>query len=189
MKYDVILADNPWNFATRGKSDARTPQTIYDTMTISEMKNLPIKDLTAVNCALFFWVVDWIPPSVAESIVNAWGFTYRTRAWVWVKSRKSGFGFHRGRGYYTQSNPEDCWLCVKGSAPVSDRSVTSVIYAPLREHSRKPDEQYDRIERLYPAKSYLELFARKERPGWDVFGNQVENSIILPQTALNTDSA
>jgi len=179
--YDVILADNPWNFKTYGKSNATTPQTHYDTMTIADMAALPVGEMSAKNCALFFWVVDWMSPSVCESIVNAWGFTYRTRAWVWVKSKPSGFGFHIGRGYYTQSNPEDCWLCVKGSMPVDNRSILSVIYAPVgRVHSRKPDDQFRKIEALYPNKRYLEMFARRPRAGWDVFGNQVKNSISLP---------
>lgn len=183
QKYDVILADNPWNFKTYGKSNARTPQAKYQTMTIDEMKALPIGDLAADNCALFFWVVDWMKPSVCESVVESWGFTYRTRAWTWIKSKPSGFGFHVGRGYYTQSNPEDCWLCVKGSMPVTDRSVSSVIYAPVRDHSHKPDEQYGKVERLYPGMKYLELFARRRHPGWDAFGNQVVDSIVLPEVA------
>lgn len=177
--YDIILADPPWNFKTYGESDANLPQSHYPTMSVEDIAALPVKELTAVNCALFFWVVDWMSPSVCESIVKAWGFTYRTRAWTWVKAKPSGFGFHIGRGYYTQSNPEDCWLCVKGSMPVSSHSISSIIYDSVKEHSRKPDDQYRKIETLYPNKNYLEMFARRRRPGWDVFGNQVEGSIEL----------
>jgi len=180
--YDLILADNPWHFKTYGKTKANTPQSHYSTMTIQEMRDMPVKQMTAKNCVLFFWVVDWLSPSVSESIVNAWGFTYRTKAWTWIKSTKSGMGFHVGRGYYTQSNPEDCWLCVKGSMPVSDRGVLSIIYSPIQEHSRKPDAQYSMINKLYPnAANKLELFARRRQSGWDAFGNQVEGSIDLPQ--------
>jgi len=185
--YDVILADCPWNFKTYGKSDANTPQTNYPTMSLKDIEELPIKQMTAVNCVMFFWVVDWLKPSVCEKIVNAWGFTYRTRAWVWVKAKPSGFGFHVGRGYYTQSNPEDCWLCVKGSMPVSSRSITSLIYSPVQEHSRKPEDQFRKIEALYPKQKYprrLELFSRRSHAGWDAFGNEVRDSIVLPKVQV-----
>jgi N6-adenosine-specific RNA methylase IME4 len=177
--YDVILADCPWNFKTYGQSNATTPQTHYNTMTIQELIDLPIKNVAAENCALFFWVVDWMSPSVCESVVNAWGFTYRTKAWTWIKAKRSGFGFHIGRGYYTQSNPEDCWLCVKGSMPVQNRSILSLIYSEVRKHSQKPEDQYRKIDALYPNMRYLELFARHQHKGWDVFGNEVKDSITL----------
>ena len=161
--YDVILADPPWHFKTYGKSNANLPQSYYETMHIEDICKLSIP--AKENAALFLWVVDWMSPSICESVANAWGFTYRTNAWAWVKSKPSGFGFFSGRGYYTMSNVENCWLCVRGSMPVSNRSIQSLIYAPVREHSRKPDEQYTKIEKLYPDAKYLELFARRQRQG------------------------
>ncbi len=146
------------------------------------MAGLNVAALTAENCALFMWTVDWMEPKVAQWIAEEWGFTYRTRAWVWIKSRKSGFSYHVGRGYYTQSNPEDCLLFVKGSMPVADRGVLSLVYAPIREHSRKPDEQFGIIDRLYPEGNKLEMFARRRRDGWDAFGNEVEGSIEIEQS-------
>lgn len=178
-KFPVILADPPWHFKTYGVSDANLPQSHYQTMSIEELKRLPVGDLAQENCALFLWVVDWMPPSISESIVNAWGFTYRTRAWTWIKANPSGMDFWKGRGYYTMSNSEDCWLCVRGSMPVLDRSIMALIYAPVQAHSRKPDDQYRKIERLYDG-PYLELFARRKRPGWHVWGNEVESDIAIP---------
>lgn len=179
MKYDVILADPPWTFSVWNaeKSDRHASHK-YNLMSVEAICALPISNLTAENCALFIWAT-W--PNIKEvfQVIDAWGFTYRTLGWDWVKAKESGFGFHFGMGYYTRSNPEPCLLAVKGTMPVAVHDVTALIYSPVREHSRKPDEQYAKVEKLYPGMRYLELFARRRRPGWDVFGNQVKDSISL----------
>lgn len=131
------------------------------------------------NAALFLWAV-W--PSLFEytpSVLSAWGFEYKTCAFLWAKARRSGFGFFMGLGHYTRANTECCLLAVRGRMPVVDKGVTQMIFSPVREHSRKPDEQYGKIERLYPNMRYLELFARRKREGWDVWGNEVEGAIHL----------
>jgi hypothetical protein len=87
--------------------------------------------------------------------------------------------FFMGMGYYTRGNPEPCLLATRGSMPVAVHNERNIIISPIREHSRKPDEQYQKIENLYPAGNRLELFARHARPGWDHWGNQAENSIDL----------
>ena len=151
--------------------------------------------IAADDCALFIWAT-W--PNIQDvfKVVEAWGFTYRTLAWEWFKLNTSGIGWHVGMGYYTRANPEPCLLAVKGQMPVvaKDEKNSIVTYedyglglpmiSKVREHSRKPDEQYRKIESLYPGKRYLEMFARRHRPGWDVFGNQVEGSIVLPERNL-----
>lgn len=180
MQYDVILADPPWNFDTWGKKDnARTPSAHYDTMNLEDICSLPIRDLAAENCALFMWSV-WPRIFDAQAVFEAWGFRYRTLGFEWVKMNPSGLGFHIGLGYYTRANSEPCLLAVKGSMKVSTRSERNLLMTPIREHSQKPDEQYGKIERLYPNMRYLELFARRRRKGWDAFGNEVENSIEMP---------
>lgn len=89
-----------------------------------------------------------------------------------------------GMGYYTRSNSEPCLLGVRGKPPKPfDRGILSLIYAPVREHSRKPDEQYGKIERLYPQGPYLEMFARRPRPGWQVWGNEVESTVEIVSNA------
>lgn len=178
--FSVLLADCPWNYKTRGRSAANTPQTHYSTMTIQQLKELPVASVCDKNCALFFWVVDWMKPSDCQSVAEAWGFTYRTRAWTWIKSNPSGFGFFAGRGFYTQSNPEDCWLFVRGSMPVSAHDELSLIYSAVGDHSHKPDDQYRKIERLYPGRRYLELFSRRKgRPNWSYWGNEVESDVVI----------
>ena len=179
MKYDVILADPPWHFCVYNeeKSDRHASHK-YDLMKVDQICALPVKDLAAENCVLFMWAT-WTNLFQAFQVMEAWGFTYRTLAWDWVKAKKNGFGFHFGMGYYTRSNTEPCLLAVKGTMKVSVHDISALIYAPVRQHSRKPDEQYVKIDKLYPGTTRLELFARRRTPGWDVFGNQVEGSIKL----------
>ena len=183
--YNTILADPPWHFQNYAADE---PGMIHDrsrganryspTMTTADICNLTIP--AADNAVLFLWSCWPLLPD-AVKVIDAWGFEYKTLAWVWVKSKTSGFGFFTGMGYYTRSNSEPCLLAIRGNVtkPV-DRGVQALIYSPVREHSRKPDEQYRKIERLYPDSRYLELFARYKRPGWDSWGNEVACDIEIP---------
>lgn len=177
--YDVILADPPWTFSVwnAAKSDrhASHKYDLMETENICKM-NVPSAD----RSVLFMWAT-WPNLKDALQVIESWGFEYKTIGWVWVKAKPSGFGFFTGMGYYTRSNTEPCLLATKGTPlRVANKGVQSLIYAPVREHSRKPDEQYVKIEKLYPDAKYLELFARRQRQGWSVFGNEVEGSIELP---------
>jgi N6-adenosine-specific RNA methylase IME4 len=181
-KYDVILADPPWRFKVwaTDTGGGRSPEKHYPTLTIDDICKLPVGDLAADNCVLFLWCV-W--PSIFEfpqRVMAAWGFEFKTNAFTWVKAKRSGFGHHFGMGYYTRANTEPCLLAVRGDMPIAAKDVLALIYSPVREHSRKPDEQYGKIERLYPNMRYLELFARKKRDGWDAWGNEIESDIHLP---------
>lgn len=192
MKYDIILADPPWDFRVWDPDTGhdRSAESHYPTMTIEDLCNLPVGDLAAPNCALFLWAV-W--PSIFKYVPRLlhkdnWNFTYRTEAWVWVKAKRSGFGHHFGMGYYTRANTEPCLLAVRGNMPVAAHDVPALIYSPVREHSRKPDEQYTKIERLYPDQRYIELFARhKGRPNWHYWGNEVDSDIILRKSDSTTE--
>lgn len=179
MKYDVILADPPWTFEVwnADKSDRHISHK-YDLMTTEDICSLGVEDLAAENCVLFMWATF---PNVKDAfrVMDAWGFDYRTIAWVWVKAKRGGLGFHFGMGYYTRANAEPCFLAVKGNMPVARHDIQALIYAPVREHSRKPEDQYRKIEALYPGARYLELFARRKREGWDAWGNEVECDIEL----------
>ena len=179
--YNVILADPPWKyqFWSPAQKGTRRAENHYEVMELQDICNLPINDMTADNCVLFMWAT-WPLLYESQEVIKAWGFEYKTLAWVWVKAKRSGFGFFTGMGFYTRANTEPCLLAVKGSMPVAVHDIQALIYSSIREHSRKPDEQYHKIESLYPDCNYLELFARQERPGWDVFGNEVSNSITLP---------
>lgn len=186
--FDVLLIDPPWHFKVYNadKSDRHASHK-YDLMSSEAICELPVEELAAENCALFVWAT-W--PNLLEAIraIEAWGaraavdgepITYRTLAWVWVKSNPSGFGFHLGMGYYTRANSEPCLLAVRGQMPVQAHDVLALIHSPVREHSRKPDEQYGKIERLYPGARKCELFARRKREGWSSWGNEIDPDITF----------
>jgi N6-adenosine-specific RNA methylase IME4 len=173
LHYGVILADPPWTFATYShKGKGRSAEAHYDCMSLADIKALPVADWAAPDCALFLWAIDPSLPQAFE-VIEAWGFTYKTVAFTWVKTTKGGAGFPIGCGYWTRANPEQCLLATRGRPQRLLRSVQQLILAPRREHSRKPDEVYARIEALVAGR-YLELFAREQRTGWDSWGNEVE---------------
>lgn len=180
MKYDVILADPPWEFCVwnRDTGQGRSPASHYPTMSLDEICALPVEQFAARDCALFLWAV-WPRIFDADKVISAWGFRYKTIAWVWAKLNRSGMGWFTGLGYYTRANTEPCLLATRGRMPVAAHDVLALIVSPVRQHSRKPDEQYAKIERLYPGRRYLELFARRRRPGWDAWGNEIESDILL----------
>lgn len=173
--YDIILADPPWNHGSPGWFGGAKNH--YPTMSLDDICALPIP--AADNCALFMWGCWSLMPEAFE-VIKAWGFEYKTEAWVWVKLNSNSMGLFTGMGYYTRGNTEPCLLAIRGSMPPAVHDVPAVIMSPIQQHSRKPAEQYSRIEKLYPNKNYLEMFARRTRPNWDVFGNQVKGSIRLP---------
>jgi N6-adenosine-specific RNA methylase IME4 len=192
MTYDVILADPPWSYRVwnRDTGSGRSAESHYTTMTLDDICSLPIKKLSSSNCVLFMWAV-W--PSIfdAEKVINSWGFKYKTLGFEWWKLNKLWNKvpitdyrslenlFFFGMGYYLRCNSEPCLLSTKGNMPVKVHNERNFIISPIREHSRKPDEQYEKIERLYPNMKYLELFARHRRKGWDSFGNEIEGSIKI----------
>lgn len=174
MKYGAILVDPPWSFKTfSGKRGTphRTANDHYVTMTSAELMALPVADFAAPNCALFVWVVD---SHIDESqhLISAWGFRYKTKAFTWVKTTKNGLP-KIGLGYWTRKQTEICLLATRGHPRRKSKGVRELIMAPRREHSRKPDEQYERIEALVDG-PYLEMFARQQWPGWDVWGNETD---------------
>lgn len=179
MKFDVILADPPWQFRVwnRDTGQGRSAEAHYPTMTLADICALPIP--AADNAVLFLWTTF---PVLQEAfqVIAAWGFEYKTQAFTWIKANRSGMGFFTGMGYYTRANAEPCLLCTRGKPgrPLN-RGIQSLIYAPVMEHSRKPDDQYRKIESLYPGRTYLELFARRKRPGWYSWGNQIESDLAI----------
>ena len=174
--YDVILADPPWKQTFPNTRNGVVPDD-YGLMTTKDICNLSIP--AAEDAVIFLWAC-WPKLYDAMRVIEAWGFEYKTLGWVWIKANKSGFGFFTGMGYYTRANSEPCFIATKGKpSRVANKGIQSLIYAPVREHSRKPDEQYVKIEKLYPKANYLEMFARRQRQGWSVFGNEVEGSIDL----------
>ncbi len=180
-KYSVILADPPWKYQywSPANPGARRAENHYPVMELEDMCSIPVAEIANENCALFIWAT-WPLLYESHEVIKAWGFKYKTLAWIWIKAKKSGFGFFTGMGFYTRSNTEPCLLAVKGRMPVAVHDIQALIYSSVREHSRKPDDQYRKIESLYPDRKYLEMFARKKHSSqWAVWGNEVE-SIEMP---------
>lgn len=177
QKFSAILADPPWAFRTFANKDVVPARGVqpYATMTIDDICTLPVADLAGKNCVLLMWTC-WPVLQSSFRVLEAWGFTYKTCAFSWMKADpyrlfaddKTPFA---GMGYWTRANTEPCLLATRGKPKRINADVRQGIIAPRREHSRKPDEIHGRIERLV-AGPYLELFARQSRPGWTTWGNQ-----------------
>jgi N6-adenosine-specific RNA methylase IME4 len=175
----VIVPDPPWPFKTYSvQGRQRSPDRNYDTMSLDEIKALPVAPLAAENCALLLWGVWPELPGVLD-VIAAWGFEYKSVAFVWVKTTKNaevitldGEGLHFSMGFGTRANTEFVLRAIRGKPKRLAADVDQVIIAPVAEHSAKPDEAYRRIERLYPG-PLLELFARREREGWLCWGDEL----------------
>lgn len=169
--FGCILADPPWAFRTFSGTGVPTQGADpYATMDHAALKALPVGEISAPDCALFMWIVD---AHLAEAMAlgAAWGFTFKTSAFIWVKSKPGGYP-HVGMGYWTRKQAEICLLFTKGAPKRISKGVEQIIHCPRGAHSAKPDITYERIEALVGG-PYLELFARSARPGWSAFGNEV----------------
>jgi N6-adenosine-specific RNA methylase IME4 len=168
-----IGADPQWKFLTRSaEGDGRSANAHYKTEEVEKIKNLPVNELLADDGAFYMWMVDWCPQDALDLLAH-WGLRHVTTAFTWVKMNQSGEGWHMGQGYWTRANPEQCWLATKGAPKRLYADVHQLIVAPVMEHSRKPDEWLDRIERLTKGE-YLELNARRLRKGWMSWGDELE---------------
>jgi N6-adenosine-specific RNA methylase IME4 len=179
----AILADPPWRWrAWSQKGEGRSAVNHYDVLDLEALKALPVESVAAKDCALFLWAIDSMLPEALE-LVDAWGFVFKTVAFNWVKTTLAGDRFPFGCGYWTRANPEQCLLAARGKPQRLARDVPQLIVAPRgREHSRKPLEAYDRIERLV-AGPYCELFARgPTRPGWTPWGDEAGLGAKAQQT-------
>lgn len=171
--YEVILADPPWLFQLRSEDgEEKSPQAHYDCMPTEEIAALPVGHLASRDCLLFMWAT-WPMLPDALQVMRAWGFAYRTGG-AWLKKTRHGKN-HMGTGYILRSATEPFLIGVIGNPRMSgaQRAIRNVIEAAVREHSRKPDEQYEILERLFPRAWRCELFARSMRPGWDSWGREV----------------
>ena len=172
-KYSIIYADPPWSFKTYSeKGKGRSADNHYPCMKIEDIKALPIDKLCEKDCILFIWVTF---PCLQQGLetIKAWGFEYKTCGFTWVKRYERCDKWVIGNGYYTRSNAELCLIATKGRPERISASVSQVIDARRREHSRKPDETRDRIVQLMGDLPRIELFARQYADGWDCWGNEV----------------
>jgi N6-adenosine-specific RNA methylase IME4 len=200
--FSVVLADPPWSYNTWKSQKSRTADSKYPVLPLQDIKAMPMQSILADNAAVFLWVTAPML-NVQLDVLKSWGLRYVTVAFTWVKlgrkpldvaksqaERMAGnpiayagaspampHKLHMGLGHYTRANAEFCILGLKGKMPVSSRSVHQILLAPLREHSRKPDEQWSRIDDLYPDGDRVELFARPSvtRPShWHTWGLEVD---------------
>lgn len=170
--FRVISADPPWMFKVfSAKGEGRSASQHYNTMSLDDICALPVSDLAARDCHLFLWVTGSNLPHGLR-VMESWGFRYSGTAFVWVKTRKDGQPAI-GMGHTTRKSAEFCLLGRRGAPKRKSKAVREVIMSPRREHSRKPDETYGRIE-TYADGPYLELFARQPWPGWTAWGNQTD---------------
>ena len=176
-KYQIIYADPPWEMGS--KSDKRELVPEYPVMTDKEIYNLDIGNIADNNCALFLWTINAKIPQ-AIKLIEKNGFRYVGIAFCWVKtSQKTGQPNCRMAGNYTLQGIELCMLAIKGSIKTLDRTVRQVLLSPREYHSKKPDVIRNGIVRLFGDLPRIELFARQETEGWDVWGNEVESDISL----------
>lgn len=188
MKYNIIYADPPWNMGyVKGGLTAGSVKggeiLPYPTMTDNEIMNLNIKDIAHDNSFLFMWVTDNRIPKV-EEYMNAWGFKYNSLAFVWNKiTKKDSNKVRTTLTPYTRRSCEYCFLGLRGKTKdlILDHYVLQYVpwASETRKHSVKPDEVRKRIVKLCGDLPRIELFARENKDGWDTWGNELNNSIIL----------
>lgn len=175
-KFSTVLADPPWQFTNRTGKVAPEHRRLsrYPTMTLQEIKDLPVEAIVKDTAHLYLWVPNALLPDGLE-VMKHWGFTYKSNL-IWYKVRKDGGPDRRGVGFYFRNVTEVILFGVRGKNArtlQAGRSQENIIATQKREHSRKPDEQYELIESCSPG-PFLEMFARGPRKNWAVWGNQSE---------------
>jgi N6-adenosine-specific RNA methylase IME4 len=175
--YQVIYADPPWDYAGRQQHTTTTATKSalehYNTMELADLEKMNVESLCHDDCLLFLWTSSPHLPQ-AIKLMKAWGFEYKTVAFVWYKQKTNP-------GYYTMSECELCLVGKRGKIPTprGTRNEKQFLSEMRRNHSQKPNEIRERIARMFPTQKRLEMFARERTEGWDVFGNQVEGSIQI----------
>lgn len=169
--YDIIYADPPWSY--RNKKSNGAANNHYPTMSLKDICELPVSKIASEDCVLFMWATY---PALQEAlkVIEAWGFTYKTIGFQWVKLNKSGEGYFFGLGNWTRANSEACLIAVKGKPKRVNASISQLIVSPLERHSKKPAIVRQKIVDLMGGDlSKVELFARDCSQGWDSWGNEV----------------
>lgn len=182
-KYDIIYADPPWSYyndmsvgvdCTTVRGMRRPP---YSVLSSKDIKAIPIEDIAQDNAILFIWTTDYHLQKCIE-VIESWGFTYKTIAFVWAKKNKQGKQCSMMGAYTKKSGCEICLLATRGKDAhklVINHSVNSFIEYPRREHSKKPDIIRDSIiELVGENRKCIELFARQQYDRWDCWGNEVK---------------
>lgn len=175
-KYNVIYADPAWKYKNKktGGTMLSGADAHYDTMTIEEICKMPIKKMAQKNAILFMWVTVPLLPEFLP-VLDAWGFKYKTML-TWRKTMSLGLG------YWFRGQCEHLIVATKGTVKATRMQVPNFYQSKAERHSKKPDYFRQLIDQSASKLGYsdkIELFARQESDGWEVFGNQVDNSILL----------
>lgn len=172
-KYQIIYADPPWSYAN--KSPKRSVERNYNTLSKDQLRQLPIDSIKNDSTVCLMWAT-FPQLETAIYVIQQWGFIYKTVAFVWVKTNRQSNSLFWGMGNYTRANAEVCLLGVstktKASECVQSHRVHQVICSPIETHSKKPEVTKTRIVELFGDIPRIELFARKQTSGWDVWGNE-----------------
>lgn len=187
-KYNIIYADPPWSYKTYSeKGKTHSAEKHYPTMSIEDIKSLPVSEIADKDCVLFMWTTF---PCLKQAfdVLECWGFEYKTVAFVWIKQNKISDSLFWGMGYWTRSNSEICILATKGHPKRINNSVHQVVISHIEQHSKKPDEIRERIVTLMGNIPRVELFARQKTIGWDAWGNEVESDVDLLESAKTIQS-
>ncbi len=190
-KFSTVLADPPWQFQNRTGKMAPEHKRLsrYPTMTLQEIKDLPVEAIVNDTAHLYLWVPNALLADGLQ-VMEHWGFTYKTNL-IWYKIRKDGGPDRRGVGFYFRNVTEMILFGVRGKSARTlqpGRSQENIISSQKREHSRKPDEQYQIIESCSPG-PYIELFSRGSRKSWFVWGNQSREYTLDWDTYSNHSQA
>ena len=147
-------------------------------MSVKDICGLKVEEIAAKDCVLFLWATF---PQLPEAlrVIKAWGFQYKTVAFVWLKQNKSGKGWFFGLGFWTRGNAEICLLAIKRKPHRNSNRVHQFLISPIRGHSQKPEEAREKIVELMGDLPRVELFAREKTEGWDAWGNEVESDIEI----------
>ncbi len=173
FQFDIIYADPPWSYNDKSSHRGGAARH-YSTQSIEWIASLLVSQIAADDAVLFLWAT-WPTLPDAIAVIEAWGFTYKTCAFNWVKRNRNNQGWHVGMGAYTRANSEPCLLATRGNIlERRSRSVRQIVEAPIEEHSRKPPEVRDRIVELFGDRPRIELFARERSPGWEAWGNKIK---------------
>jgi len=177
-KYKIIYADPPWSYTDKAAAGSRGASFKYDVLDTMGISLLPISDLAADDSVCFMWATMPMLPDAFE-VMKAWGFKYKTVAFVWVKTNKKADSDFFGMGNWTRANAEIVLLGVKGKPKRVSASIRQVLRSPIMRHSQKPDEIRTRIVDLMGDVPRVELFAREKASGWDSWGNEIESDLKI----------
>lgn len=176
-KYKIIYADPPWSYNDKMSGHSFSLDHEYETQNTNWIKNLPVQTISENDCVLFMWATSPLLPQAFE-VLSAWGFKYKTVAFVWSKRTKHGKNVSN-LGRWTMGNVEVVLVGSRGKPKRIARNIKQLVIAERTSHSKKPDEVRKRIVELMGDLPRIELFAREKTEGWDVWGNEIANDITL----------